>query len=569
MTGAPATASVRWPPFGLVALATSPSAQARITRNEHHRHFPTARRFAWKEYRTLRGFWLAMLLLGLLAQAAFYVLVARPGFDQVAIAFTIALATGALYAVGVASTTFSMEHEDETYAFLSFLPTRWLPIFAGKLLFAAASSLALAAVLSVTGWMHCGFGGIQRSQCPGRPGALRLCDRRSAGVGNLFFAAIAAAAAGGAAGDRRRIGGTYLGGEHLWHRREPGLSIGTYLDVLPARAAVVFCVAVIDVLLARRWLNVDRATAGAAAMALERFEIRAETPGRLREITSRLAAIGPRHVSLRVFARLLWQTWRQSWRLMFAMPLIAAFLCFSFLLIGGAYPLNRIDNSVIALLPYVVALIGSAVYASALFAADQRGRQYRFLAEHAAWPRHVWLSRLMVWSLPIVAVLLVAAALSATAGYLWLNSWRIRVNQTAVTNVYYWTTRDLAYQSNTIAQFARGLALALDGAVVGFALGQACSLFFRRAIVAGFAAAVCCIPLVLWGLAVCAWDLPITMFMLPLVLGPARRHVAADARLDRRPQPDSRLADGLCGHWAADFVRCLATTRRAGVAGRQ
>ena len=149
------------------------------------------------------GFWLAMLLLGLLAQVVFYVFVARAGANQAAAALSIALATGALYAVGVASTTFSMEHEDETYAFLSFLPTGWLPIFAGKLLFAAASSLALATVLSVTGWMHGGFGGFSGRNAVDALGLLGFAIVEVRSVGDLILAAFAAAAVGGAAGDRR------------------------------------------------------------------------------------------------------------------------------------------------------------------------------------------------------------------------------------------------------------------------------------------------------------------------------------------------------------------------------
>ena len=191
-------------------------------------------------------------------------------------------------------------------------------------------------------------------------------------------------------------------------------------------------------------------------LSTERFGVRVAPQGGLRTISSQLGAIGTRHFSLPVFGRLLWQTWRQSWRLMFAMPLIAAFLCFSFLLIGGGELLNRLDrfdNTTTVLLPYVAALFVAALYAAAIFAADQRGGHYRFLAEHAAWPRHVWLARLMVWSLPMVAALLVAAVLCAAVGYLWLSSWHIRVNQAAVTNVYYWTTRDLAFQANTLAQF--------------------------------------------------------------------------------------------------------------------
>ena len=49
-----------------------------------------------------------------------------------------------LYAVGAAATTFSVEHEEETYGFLVRLPATWPALFAGKLVVALSSALLLA-----------------------------------------------------------------------------------------------------------------------------------------------------------------------------------------------------------------------------------------------------------------------------------------------------------------------------------------------------------------------------------------------------------------------------------------
>src|SRR3990172_9009193 len=119
---------------------------------------PIASRFVWKEYRTLRGLWLAVLVLGVLVQWTSYAFHFGPTIiDWATIFFSMGVAAAALYAVGVAATTFVMEHEEETYGYIACLPTRWLPVFAGKLLFAAASAIALAAALSLIGWVLCGF----------------------------------------------------------------------------------------------------------------------------------------------------------------------------------------------------------------------------------------------------------------------------------------------------------------------------------------------------------------------------------------------------------------------------
>lgn len=116
---------------------------------------PIATRFAWKEYRTLRGFWLAALVIAGLLQAVTIAL-APQSSDPVTTVFGIALAAAALYAVGVAATTFSMEHEEETYGYLTSLPTRWWPLFAGKCSFAVTSSLLLALALMMSGYLLAG-----------------------------------------------------------------------------------------------------------------------------------------------------------------------------------------------------------------------------------------------------------------------------------------------------------------------------------------------------------------------------------------------------------------------------
>ena len=67
--------------------------------------------------------------------------------------------------------------------------------------------------------------------------------------------------------------------------------------------------------------------------------------------------------------------------------------------------------------------------------------------------------------------------------------------------------------------FCAALEFAFWGILLGIALGQACSLFFRRPIVAGFAALVVSLPLLVWGLAIWSWELSAATFLLPLVVG--------------------------------------------------
>ena len=116
---------------------------------------PVFWRFAWKEFRMLRGFWLAVAGLAV-AQQAISLVVRTPGVDVTVLLFASALGAAALYAVGAAAMLFAVEHEEETFRFLSSLPATWLPVFAGKMLVAAASAVALAGALCLTGRLLAG-----------------------------------------------------------------------------------------------------------------------------------------------------------------------------------------------------------------------------------------------------------------------------------------------------------------------------------------------------------------------------------------------------------------------------
>ena len=118
-------------------LAISQQAVATLPANTH----PVFWRFVWKEFRMLRGFWLAVGLLAI-AQQTISQVIRAPGVDTTAMLFASALGAAALYAVGATAMLFAVEHEEATYDFLSSLPATWMPVFAGKLLMAAVSSVA-------------------------------------------------------------------------------------------------------------------------------------------------------------------------------------------------------------------------------------------------------------------------------------------------------------------------------------------------------------------------------------------------------------------------------------------
>jgi len=69
----------------------------------------------WKEFRMLRGLWLAVVVLGFMVQCAARPL--PPASDLPTIVLAIGWSAAVLYAAGAAATMFSVEHEEETYGF--------------------------------------------------------------------------------------------------------------------------------------------------------------------------------------------------------------------------------------------------------------------------------------------------------------------------------------------------------------------------------------------------------------------------------------------------------------------
>ena len=89
-------------------------------------------RFAWKEYRMLRGFWLAGLVIALSIQVLAYVDVLRVGALAPGWYMMVAWSAAALYSVGAAITVFCAETEERTRDYLRLLPGDWRAIFSSK-----------------------------------------------------------------------------------------------------------------------------------------------------------------------------------------------------------------------------------------------------------------------------------------------------------------------------------------------------------------------------------------------------------------------------------------------------
>lgn len=471
------------------------------------------RRFAWKEYRTLRGLWAAVLILGLLVDWLTSALLAPP-VDFAAVRLTIALAAAALYAAGAAAILFSMEHEENTYDFLRGLPATWQPIFLGKFALAASSAILLAAVLAIFGAWTLGAGaGLPSSENAslafgifgvaivealawGTLWSLLIKRPLAAAVVTLFVGSLVANCA------VSFMGNGYVAPSDL----------RTYINAIPLRLAIVVAVLGTSVLVARTWLG------GSAESSVRSTRRRLASLSILRTKSDAMKGQVANYVGRTrrrsMLLRLVWQSWRESWKLL-ALPAGLAGICLLITWICEYVVAHQ--DSLAPAIGIGTIFFGPTLYGALAFAADQRRGNVRFLAEHAAMPRYVWLSRHVVWLgalFALTAVLSVAVTMVVTTGlqYRWQDP---RINwgrNTTTDNVL----REMAQFLEAVGAVS---GLTWFGSLAAYSIGQLCSMLVRSEILAAFVALVLAVVLSAWVAVLFVWGLSAYLFLLLLAVG--------------------------------------------------
>jgi hypothetical protein len=480
---------------------------------------PIAGRFAWKEYRTLRAMWLSVIAIGLCVQL-FWFTFAAPGTDLPVSMFGAALATAMLYAIGATAVAFSVEHEDETYHYLSGLPARWLPLLLGKLATVTSSAFGVAIALSLTGWIIAGLPskldttnllallgvGIVEAIAWGTLFSLLMKRPLVAALWTIVVTAIA----------------VHLAVNVSSRSGVASLDLASYRAAIPLRVTIVAGVFALAVFIARRWLDADRrrfapsftppapGSAGRFLATLHRIIPRATS----RISTATAAAPAARATTL---ARLVWQTWRQSWKSLLLPFLVAGFLYVAILGVGSLL----IGDTFAIYVGVTTLLLLPTLYGAMAFGADQRRASYRFLAEHAGRPRYVWLSRHLVWLTALVviavglttvaAVTTVVVADRSTRQSLDYDTWQPWMDG---------TSRGFVQEAHFVV---RGIALvallSALGALAAYGIGQLCSMLLRTEILAAFLAILLSVVLSAWVSVVAVWELSVWVFLLPIFLG--------------------------------------------------
>lgn len=474
-------------------------------------------RFAWKEYRMLRGFWLAVLVLAVLEQWISTLMLDAgpivPGWM-----FASAWGAAALYAVGAAVTLFSAENEERTREFLQTLPTQWLPMFLAKVSLAVGSALLLAGGLCLTGWIIAGqmWPSTADWQLALSVGSVAVLE---ATVWGLLFSllwrqpllAAVAALAAASIGAQLAIGFT--------PNVRNAFTVQSYDEATLARLLLCLGVFALDVVISRRWL----APRFVGKRKLQKKEAPLDLAVQSAAPAAELAtATPPRR---RMLARLLWQTWRESWK-----PLLAVIPLAVFLMVASLIPFGLMMDASHSNLPIHVSVILflPALLGAMVFRADQKKDHRLFLTAHAARPRFVWLTRHMVWlgtTLLIAAVvhLFIAVAVGREVSdglmrYL-RGEWGYDRGLFGVDRRIYSNWMKALEHKFTETFLARATALGWSALFTAYALGQCCSMLLKREVLAGFLALLFSVVLAGWALVIMFWELEPTWFVLPLGVG--------------------------------------------------
>lgn len=470
-------------------------------------------RFLWKEYRMLRGFWFGVAVLGSLMQWALaQMMFSTDGIPRLML--HVGWGAAALYAIGAAVTLFSAESEERTRDFLLNLPGRWLPMFAAKVTLAVVSAFGLGLVLGVMGgWINGGtWASVADFQNVMAVWGVGVLEATAWGLlfslwmkQPLLAAVLAIAAA--SFGAQLAIAATPTA--HY------SFTLHAYSEAVPLRLFLASAVFMLDVWLGARWYE-----------AAPRRSRRKKTPLESASTTSKTVATDTHAKGSRrkVMARLLWQTWRESWKTMLAAIPIGLFLTASVsVLIHASHGYADLPTPILTLL-FLPALFGALV-----FRADQRGDHRQFLVSHASRPRYVWLARHLFWGTCLLGMTVlvnvtiwavVALGIGGSTHQILWSVFGVGSPGDFYSGQMLGEPRQLSSRLVVLLSLAmRSLSIGWTAFFTAYALGQFCSLMLRREILAGLLAIIFSVILAAWVAAVVYWQLNPWWFVLPIGVG--------------------------------------------------
>ncbi len=427
-------------------------------------------RLTWKEYRAVRGFWLAMIVLVAFFQCVSVIL---PTHSDIQMAYSLALGAPAFFALGCCGAAFAVEKEEGTFDFLRTAPIHAGQVLASKLGLAVVATVAMFAVLwplatLISGarlgggdwtphgdWLHGMLGlwllGAVEAIAWGTFFSLR-------GFRPLVAVCVAMLAA---------TATTHL---LAWSVTPPpfhAFELTPYLVAVPRRAIVAAAVLAIDIYMGLRWL--DRSEIRTRGVLLpsplvgEGLGMRGR---RIEQVSVEKLIATPDRSGM--IAHLFWQQWRQSRWLMALMTGV-------FLFVGtGTWVMATPSSFSVVFVGLVPALMGAMV-----FLADQERRRFRFFVEHNIPPRWVWLTRQVPWA-ALVAVSAVVVCVCAIGRF---NLVRLTAAALSAADPL---LRERFPDFDQFYSYVPPILLGFAVVAVSFASGQWVSMLVRSGIMAGF-----------------------------------------------------------------------------------
>ncbi|MFO0896254.1 MAG: hypothetical protein U0836_02395 [Pirellulales bacterium] len=449
-------------------------------------------RVMWKEYRALRGLWIAVAAASWTSQ--FAVLALSRDASWFGVAFGAALITPVFYALGAAAASFAGEREEGADRFLMSLPLSIAPLVTGKMLFLLLSTLAIvpavALVAAVSAWWPQAEYFDADLYFIWAPAVLEVI------AWGLLFSLLGRSVMQAAC-----LGGLVAAGSvsiALWLTNDvvDQVDVEQYGNALLARLTIVGVVLLGDLTLAQHWLR--------GAVGEQRL-------GR-RISLSKVRAVWPRFLAraarpLRWQGRLAWLAARQSAG-MFALAIVLPIALATLIPLGDQArrysewsPAGETEVHVLweGTMAFVALLVGCAV-----FFGDQRERRYRCLAEQGGSARSIWCSRQMIG----VAALFVGIAAWHLAWWLGPMSRLGPISRFAA-------EEGGRYVIGWHGITARECALV----AIAYGVGQAMSLLFRSSIVGTLVSVMAIVPFFLWYRLTAYFALPAIGTLWPLVAG--------------------------------------------------
>ena len=440
-------------------------------------------RVLWKEYRTQRVLWLAVFAIAIALQG-FFVL-ATPAEGARTGPFAAAVVLTVLYALASGAMLFALEREERTRELLHHFAAPAGRVLAGKFCFALSSSVLMLLLL----WWLAGIASSAPLPLNFMTWKLDAWKLEAWQTSGLVLAEVL-----------------------LWGLTfsllTPRVLNAVGLATVAALASHYFhpyqfyalpLLLVVDVYLARRWMT-DRRWQWPLWFSLTSSpeRIRLETPTIAREAASPWR---------RQARRLIWQECRHARKFV---GIYGATACVLLLVSGYTSRTFEVDFAYLILpnTPFIFGLFA--------FQAEQRGRQFRFLADRGIAPGAVWLSKHVVWFTAAVLMTLLLAAV--------YSSCQVPIDFGSVNNLpTFWSFVDALRVAIERIRGPQGPPISIFGwvalyLVLCYSVGQLVSLLLSRAITALLVGLVLTYVLLAWGALMGILQVPLLWSVAPLPL---------------------------------------------------